>query len=108
MNWLDANFLPWLIPVPPLLAFFLIALVAHRSKLLTYIIAVGGIAISWVMGWALVFRATQIKTLGMDVAGGGVFNSAIPWLANGNNSAPVSGALNMGILVDPLTTVMMF
>ena len=52
MNWLDANVLPWLIPIPPFVAFFLIILAAGRSKLLSHIIAIGAVALSWLMSVA--------------------------------------------------------
>ncbi len=105
MNWIDANITPWLIPIPPFVAFLLIILAAGRSKLLSNIIAIVGVAISFVLGWAEVLNAIQFKDLG--TAGRGVFNSATAWLANGSAGVQ-SYSLNMGVAVDPLTTVMLF
>jgi len=98
---LNPDALPWLIPIPPLIAFFVIILVAGRSKLLTSIIAIGCIALSWLMGWYEVWTAiTTHKDLGLSF----VYQSSILWLSNGSGS----GALYMGVLVDPLTVIMLF
>jgi NADH-quinone oxidoreductase subunit L len=103
MNWADANFLPWLIPIPPLIAFAVIILAAGRSKTLSHVIAIGAMTLSWIMGWSLVLHAIQFRDLGMVERG--VFGSSLQWLVNGTTG---NGALNMGVMVDPLTTVMMF
>src|SRR5579859_5304447 len=105
MNWLDANVLPWLIPLPPLIAFVLILLVAGRYRTLTHVIAIGAIFISWLFSLSEVIAASRVGNLG--TAAGGVFGSSIPWLANGSGGAG-SGALSMGVLVDPLTQIMLF
>jgi NADH-quinone oxidoreductase subunit L len=88
MNWLDANYLPWLIPLPPLIAFAFIVLFAGRSRPLTHVIAITGVVTSWVLSFMVVNH---------------VFGSSLDWLANGTN-----GALRMGVMVDPLTVVMLF
>src|SRR5258708_6962590 len=105
MNWLDLNFLPWLIPIPPLLAFLLIILAAGRSRLLTQIIAIGAIFISWLMSiYAVITVITQHKDLGLSTAlnGKGVFGTSLQWLANGR------GGLKMGVMLDPLNTALLF
>ncbi len=104
MNWLDANFLPWLIPIPPLVAFVLIILVAGRYKTLSLVIAMTGIVISWVLATAEVLRAIGYRDLGTPARG--VFNSAIAWASSGTGAT--AGTLNMGVLVDPLTTILLF
>jgi NADH-quinone oxidoreductase subunit L len=104
MNWLDANFLPWLIPVPPLLAFVAIILVTGRNRTLSHVLAIGGITLSFVMSWGVVINALRFPHLGH---GDGVFGSSLNWLANGTGMAG-SGALNMGVFVDPLNHVMLF
>src|SRR5260221_3782567 len=94
-------FLRWLLRIPPLIAFFVIILVAGRSKLLTSIIAIGCIALSWLMGWYEVWTAiTTHKDLGLST----VFASSILWLSNGSGS----GAVYMGVVVDPLTVALLF
>ena len=37
----------WLLPLPPLLAFFLITLVTNRDKALSHFIGVGAAMLSW-------------------------------------------------------------
>lgn len=105
MNWLDANYLPWLIPIPPLVAFFAIILVAGRSKPLSHVIAIGAIALSWLMSFAEVLSATRFRDLGTPARG--VFASGVNWLANGSGGVG-SGTLTMGVLIDPLTTILLF
>src|SRR5258708_34371102 len=105
MNWLDLNFLPWLIPIPPLLAFLLIILAAGRSRLLTQIIAIGALLNSWLMSiYAVITIITKYKDLGLSTAldGRGVFADSRIWLVNGK------GFLNMGVMLDPLNTVLLF
>ena len=65
----------WLIPLPPLLAFFLIVLFTNRNKVLSHSIAVGAAALSWA-GSMLVF-VSAIRT---PEFGKHVFASAIDWL----------------------------
>src|SRR5258708_150008 len=104
MNWLDPNFLPWLIPIPPLVAFAVILLAAGRSRLLSQIIAIFCMALSWLMSLKVVWTViTTHKGLGLTT----FFHSDTIWLVNGSSTAG-SGALNMGILIDPLTTIMLF
>ncbi len=109
MDWLNANFLPWLIPIPPFIAFALIILVAGRSRVATQIIALGAMALTWLLSFSLVLRAFAVSDLGKYSRG--IFGSSLTdifggtsWLANGSGS----GALNMGVAVDPLTAVMLF
>jgi NADH-quinone oxidoreductase subunit L len=109
MNWADANFLPWLIPVPPLLVFALIILVAGRNRLISHVLAIGGMTLSLLMAFAVVFRAIQFRDLGMAPRGvfasnlNQIFGVSTGWLVNGS-----TGFLNMGVMVDPLTTIMLF
>jgi len=88
----------WLIPVPPLLSFFIIWLLTHRSKTLSHTVAVGSIALSWVLSWVTVFNAIGVEHFGEDV----IFAGSVPWLPTGDT------VLRMGVLVDPLTAVMLF
>jgi len=99
MNWFDPNVLPWLIPIPPLLSFLLIILITGRSKLLSHTIAITCIAISWVLSFIEYVTVIQIKNLGQIVPA-----SAIHWLSNGAGS----GALSMGVMIDPLNALLLF
>lgn len=121
----DTNNLAWLIPVGPLLAFFIITLATNRAKLvpatspeygghhpdydgmlvpvvtdssrtLSIIVGLAGIGFAWLISLAVVFAGLGAEHLGEEV-----FASSIPWLATGMTS------FNMGVLVDPLTVIML-
>jgi NADH-quinone oxidoreductase subunit L len=87
----------WLIPLPPLLAFFLIVLFTNRNKVLSHSIAVGAAALSWA-GSMLVF-VSAIRT---PEFGKHVFASAIDWLPTG------STFLQIGVQIDPLSAITLF
>src|SRR5258706_5853063 len=87
----------WLIPLPPLLAFFLIVLFTNRSNALSHSIAVGAAALSW-LGRMLVF----VSALRTEEFGKNVFASAINWLPTADSF------LQVGVLVDPLSAVTLF
>ncbi|MEP7358796.1 MAG: proton-conducting transporter membrane subunit, partial [Anaerolineales bacterium] len=93
----------WLIPVPPLLSFALIVLFTNRSKVLSHTVAIALMALSWVMSWAVFF-----STLAQQHFGAEVIQAAVDWLPFGNASTPGTQALQMGVLVDPLTGIMLF
>ena len=54
----------WLIPLPPLLAFFLIVLFTNRSKGLSIFIAVGAAFLSWAMSMVVFANACSHGTPG--------------------------------------------
>jgi NADH-quinone oxidoreductase subunit L len=87
----------WLIPLPPLLAFFLIVLFTNRSKALSHTIAVGAALLSWI-GSMIVF----VRALGVEHLGEHPFESSINWLPLGDTW------FKIGVLVDPLTAVTLF
>src|SRR3972149_772394 len=89
--------LVWLIPFPPLLAFFLIWLFANRSKALSHTLAIVLMAVSWLISLYVFLSAFSTEHFGKDV-----FASSVPWLPTGGST------LNMGVLVDPLTAAMLF
>lgn len=98
INWFDANYLPWLIPVPPLISFLLITLATGRDKLLSSIIAVGSVAISFVLAMAMFFKtAFFTEDFGKDIYG-----SDVEWM---NLGATV---FKHGVAVDPLGAAMLF
>ena len=65
MNLTDANIVPWLIPIPPLLAFLIIVLFTNRSRTVTHVVAIGGIVVSWLLSMGAVLNAVQFKALGL-------------------------------------------
>jgi NADH-quinone oxidoreductase subunit L len=87
----------WLLPLPPLLAFFLIVLFTNRSKALSHTIGVGGAFLSWLGSMVVFARALQVDHLGAHP-----FLSSIGWLPTGETW------LRIGVQVDPLTAVTLF
>jgi len=129
INFSDPNFLPWLIPVGPLLAFLLITLITNRSKwipatspeygghhpdydgmnvpvvtsqsrVLSIVVGMSGIVMAWLISVATVGNAFAINATG-DHLGENVLASAVNWMSTGIDT------FRMGVLVDPLTTVML-
>ncbi|MCE2489344.1 MAG: NADH-quinone oxidoreductase subunit L, partial [Anaerolineae bacterium] len=127
INFGDPNTLAWLIPAGPLLAFFLIMLISNRARLLPATDqAYGGhhpdyegMEVPVVRGWSRVLSviigmagvllalvvSLHLVSLGWGYGhhfGEEVFASAIPWLDTGTTT------FDMGVLVDPLTVIMLF
>ena len=87
----------WLIPLPPLLAFFLIVLFTNKSKALSHTIGVGAAALSWLGSMVIFFQA-----IGIDHFGEKIFKSSINWLPTGTDF------LKIGVQIDPLGGVTLF
>ena len=88
----------WLIPLPPILAFFLIVLFTYRSKSLSHTIAVGAAILSFIGSMLVLFRAVQIEHFGEHP-----FTTApYHWFPTGTSW------FKIGLLVDPLTVVSLF
>jgi len=87
----------WLLPLPPVLAFFLIVLFTNRFKGLSHTLALVGAGFSWLASMVVCFRAIQTEGLAENP-----FNQSIGWLPLG------TGWLEIGVQVDPLTTVTLF
>jgi NADH-quinone oxidoreductase subunit L len=87
----------WLIPLPPVLAFFLIVLFTNRSKWLSHTIAVGAAFLSF-LGSMIVFA----RALGVEHLGEHPFESSVAWLPTGTTT------FNIGVLVDPTTAAVLF
>jgi NADH-quinone oxidoreductase subunit L len=126
MDFLTPDFLPWLIPVGPLLAFLIITFVTNRSKMvpatdhheygghhpdydgmlvpvvtgrsrvLSITIGLSGIISALLISWRTIWEAFQVGHLGEDVLG-----SAIAWMNTGEST------FNMGVLIDPATVMML-
>ncbi len=90
----------WLIPLPPVLAFFLIVLFTNRSKALSHTMAVGAAFLSW-LGSMIVF----VRALGVEHLGEHPFESSVAWLPLGET---VDTYFRIGVLVDPTTAVVLF
>ncbi len=128
VNFSDLDFLPWLIPVGPLLAFVLITLTTNRSRLVpatdsheygghhpdydglevhvvsprsrvaSIIVGMSGAVMAWLISWRVAFESFDLSHFGEDR----VFASSLDWMATGLTQ------FRMGVLVDPLTAVMLF
>ena len=87
----------WLIPLPPLLAFFLIVLVTNPNRALSHTIAVGAAFLSWLGSMVVFFRAIQVEHLGEHP-----FHSSINWLPLGK------GWFTIGVQIDPFGAASLF
>ena len=87
----------WLIPLPPVLAFFLIVLFTNRNKALSHTLAVGAALLSWIASMIVFVRALGVENLGENP-----FESSVNWLPTGDTW------FEIGVLVDPLTAVTLF
>jgi NADH-quinone oxidoreductase subunit L len=87
----------WLLPLPPLLAFFLIVLFTNRYKALSHSLAVGAALLSWLGSMVVFFRAIRTEHLGSNP-----FVSVLNWLPTGDSW------LQIGIRIDPLSASTLF
>ena len=91
------NTIIWLIPLPPLLAFFAIILLTNKNKALSHGLAVGAASLSW-LGSMIIF----VRSVGTPEFGKHIFESVVNWLPTGNTW------LQIGVRVDPLSAVVLF
>jgi NADH-quinone oxidoreductase subunit L len=100
---MDTKTLTWLLPVFPVLAFFLIVLFFNRSKLLSTILAVGAAGLSLIGAIVVIARSIRIENVIEHP-----IEQSIPWFPITGEIAQ-SGVLikwlNVGILIDPLTVI---
>ena len=89
--------LVWLIPLPPLLAFFIIVLFTNPRKALSHTIAIASAGISWLLG--MIVFVSAITTPGLAEK---PIASSIAWLPVGK------GSLDIGVRIDPLSAVVLF
>ncbi len=87
----------WLIPLPPLLAFFLIVLLTNRSRGLSHSVAIGAAFLSW-LGSMVVF----VRALGVHELGRHPFAQSVPWLPTADTW------LKIGVYLDPLSAAVLF
>ena len=87
----------WLIPLPLVLAFFLIVLFTNKSKALSHTIAVGAAFLSW-LGSMIVF----VRALGVEHLGEHPFESSVNWLPTGDTW------FRIGVLIDPIGAAVLF
>ncbi|MDL1941737.1 NADH-quinone oxidoreductase subunit L [Chloroflexi bacterium CFX2] len=94
---MTTELLIWLIPLPPVLAFFLIVLFTNRNKALSHTVAVGAAFLSF-LGAMVVFA----RALGAEHLGEHPFESSFNWLPTGGTW------LKIGVLIDPLGAAVLF
>ena len=94
---MDASTLVWLLPAPPLLAFFLIILLTNRSKSLSHILGVGAALLSFIGSFVIIVLALQSEHLGEEP-----FTSVLNWFPTGDTW------FQIGVWVDPLTVATLF
>jgi NADH-quinone oxidoreductase subunit L len=94
---MPTDLLAWLIPLPPILAFFAIVLFAYRSNQLSHWLAVGGVAISWALAMTIFGRAVLNPGFAAEP-----IISSIGWLPAGNDT------LAFGIQIDRLSILGLF
>lgn len=87
----------WFIPLPPLLAFFLIILLTNRNKALSHTLAVGAALLSWAGSMMVFWRALNTEHFGANP-----FVSSINWLPTGETW------FQIGVQIDPLSAVTLF
>ena len=85
----------WLLPFPPLLAFFLIVLFTNKNKALSHTIGVGAAALSFAGSMVVFFKAINTE----HFSG---FADSIKWLPTGDTW------FNIGVLIDPLGAAVLF
>jgi NADH-quinone oxidoreductase subunit L len=94
---METTTLIWLIPLPPVLAFFLIVLFTNKSKALSHTVGVGAAIISFVGSMVVFFRAIAVEHLGEHP-----FADSINWLPAGTTW------FKIGVLIDPLGAAVLF
>ncbi len=90
---MQPEILIFLIPVPPLLAFFVIILFANKSNRLSHILGVGAMFISWALGLVVFWNALRAEH---------PIDFSFDWIPTGETW------LQLGFRVDHLTAVVLF
>ncbi len=94
---ISINSLIWLIPLPPLAAFAVILLLTNRSNRASHWVALLGAGLSFIASMVVFIKAVTTPELAHAP-----FGSTFNWLPTG------ASWLKIGVVVDPLTAVMLF
>ena len=96
-----------ILPLLPFTAFVLIVLWANRSKKLSAGLAIGGIGLAWILGWAIAFTTFGVEHFGEHSFR--VFRDWLPtgrtWQAFGFALDPLAGAM---LIMVPFVCFMIF
>ena len=76
---METSTLVWLLPAPPLLAFFLIILLTNRSKSLSHFLGIGAALLSFIGSMVIATLALQSGHLGEEP-----FTSVLNWFPTGD------------------------
>jgi NADH-quinone oxidoreductase subunit L len=87
----------WFIPLPPILAFFVIVLFTNRSKVLSHTVAIAAAVLAWADAMMVFGRAVTASDLGKAP-----FASSFNWIPTADTW------LKVGVMVDPLSAVVLF
>ncbi len=96
---MNSELLTWLIPLPPILAFFAIILFTNRNKALSHTVAVGAALLSFLDAMYLFF----FRVLPTPEFGKEPIASFINWIPMASDKP-----LQIGVLIDPLSAVVLF
>jgi len=89
----------WLIPLFPFLAFIAILALAHRKRAPSGWLAIGGVALSFVLSQTVFWAAAMLPVKG----GARAFESStVPWFTTGRER------FSLGVYVDPVSALMLF
>jgi len=94
---MNYEILTWLIPLPPLLAFFIIFLATYKNNKVSHTIAIGSAVISWLLSMVIFVYVISNE----DVIDHGLISS-ISWLPTADKW------LMIGVQVDALTAITLF
>ena len=94
---MEPSTLVWLLPVPPLLAFFFIILLTNRNKTISHLLGVTAAFLSFVGSMVIVTLAIRSGHLGEHP-----FTSVLNWFPTGDTW------FQIGVWVDPLTVATLF
>lgn len=95
--------LAWLIPILPLIAYTLIIFLTKRSKELSVGIAIAGVGASFVLSIGVL-----VETMQKGITMAAPYEVAVKWLRLSSVGEYTGLNIDMGILIDPLSAVMMF
>ena len=89
--------LTWLVPLPPAVACALIILVTNRNKSLSSAIAIAGVVVSLIIGWAVAFSAFVDHDLAHHPVNETLFSIPTGWTD-----------IDIGYALDPANALMLF
>ncbi len=98
INWFHADYLPWLILLFPLVSFLVIVLFTSKNTVLSQVVGLVGIGVSWVLSMLLFVKTVWASD---PALGERVYGSALDWMSLGTTT------FRLGVLVDPLTAYML-